>query len=58
MKQKFQPPYLGAAYYPEAWPLEQIDDDIKLMLKASMNVMRMGEFAWQRDAAAPYDRPV
>jgi beta-galactosidase GanA len=58
MKHKLQPPYLGAAYYPEAWPLEQIDDDIRLMLKAGMNVMRMGEFAWQRDAAVPHDRPV
>lgn len=47
-KRKHQPPYLGAAYYPEAWPLELIDEDIKLMLKAGMNVMRIGEFAWQR----------
>ncbi len=44
----FQPPYYGAAYYPEDWPLEQIDDDIALMKEAGMNVMRVGEFAWAR----------
>jgi len=45
---KIQPPYYGAAYYPEDWPLEQIDDDIALMKEAGMNVMRIGEFAWSR----------
>jgi beta-galactosidase GanA len=42
------PPYLGAAYYPEDWPLDQIDQDIALMQQAGMNVMRVGEFAWSR----------
>lgn len=42
------PPYLGAAYYPEDWPLEQIDADVALMKDAGMNVMRVGEFAWSR----------
>jgi beta-galactosidase GanA len=42
------PPYLGAAYYPEDWPLAQIDQDIALMQQAGMNVMRVGEFAWSR----------
>ena len=42
------PPYLGAAYYPEDWPPEQIDEDIALMKQAGMNVMRVGEFAWSR----------
>ncbi len=42
------PPYLGAAYYPEDWPLEQIDYDIALMKEAGMSVMRIGEFAWSR----------
>lgn len=41
-------PYYGAAYYPEDWPLEQIDQDIALMKDAGMNVMRIGEFAWSR----------
>ena len=43
-----KPPYLGAAYYPEDWPLEQIDQDIALMKELGMNVMRIGEFAWSR----------
>ena len=42
------PPYLGAAYYPEDWPLEQIDHDVDLMKQAGMTVMRVGEFAWSR----------
>jgi beta-galactosidase GanA len=46
MKAPVSPPYFGAAYYPEAWPLTQIDADIALMKKAGMNVMRIGEFAW------------
>jgi beta-galactosidase GanA len=45
---KPSPPYLGAAYYPEDWPLAQIDEDIKLMKQAGMKVMRVGEFAWSR----------
>ena len=43
-----EPPYLGAAYYPEAWPLEQVDRDVELMLRAGLNVVRVGEFAWSR----------
>ena len=42
----FKPPFLGAAYYPEAWPPEQVDEDIRLMLDAGLNVMRVAEFAW------------
>ena len=43
---RFSPPYLGAAYYPEAWPLSQVDEDIALMKDAGMTLMRIGEFAW------------
>ncbi len=43
---RFSPPYLGAAYYPEAWPPEQVDEDIRLMLDAGINVVRIAEFAW------------
>jgi len=43
---KFKPPFLGAAYYPEAWPLEQIDEDVTLMKETGLNVARIGEFAW------------
>jgi beta-galactosidase len=45
---KPSPPYLGAAYYPEDWPLSQIDEDIKLMKQAGMKTMRIAEFAWSR----------
>lgn len=38
--------YLGAAYYPEVNYFETLDEDIKYMLKAGLNVMRLGEFAW------------
>ncbi len=48
MKTRPSPPYFGAAYYPEVWPLEQVDADIALMKKAGMNVMRIAEFAWSR----------
>jgi beta-galactosidase GanA len=41
-----KPPYLGAAYYPEDWPAQQVDEDIRLMKEAGMKVMRIGEFAW------------
>lgn len=46
--EKFQPPYLGAAYYPEDWPEEQIPADIALMKEAKINLVRVGEFAWHR----------
>lgn len=42
----FKPPYLGAAYYPEDWPFEQIDGDIALMQQTGINMVRLGEFAW------------
>lgn len=48
MLSTMKPPYLGAAYYPEDWPMEQVDQDIALMKQAGMNVMRIGEFAWSR----------
>lgn len=39
--------YHGAAYYPELWNDEQvIEQDIRLMKEAGMNVVRIGEFAW------------
>ncbi len=47
-KSRFGPPYLGAAYYPEDWPPEQVDEDIRLMKLAGMNVARIGEFAWSK----------
>lgn len=38
----------GACYYPERWTAEQAKDHIKLMVKARMNVVRMGEACWSR----------
>ncbi|OAS82060.1 MULTISPECIES: beta-galactosidase [Metabacillus] len=38
--------YHGAAYYPELWNEEAIENDINLMIEAGINVIRMGEFAW------------
>ena len=43
-----QPPYLGAAYYPEDWPEEEMDYDISMMKKAGITVARIGEFAWHK----------
>ncbi|MBI4926577.1 MAG: beta-galactosidase, partial [Anaerolineae bacterium] len=38
--------HFGAAYYPEHWPEDRVDQDIPLMLDAGFTVVRMGEFAW------------
>ena len=38
--------YHGVAYYPELWPVDNIDQDIKEMKKLGINVVRMAEFAW------------
>ena len=40
--------YYGAAYYPEAWPDSCVDDDIRRMKEAHVNVVRMAEFAWSK----------
>ncbi|TYP71090.1 beta-galactosidase [Paenibacillus methanolicus] len=39
---------LGACYYPEQWPREMWEHDIRLMKEANFNVVRIGEFAWAR----------
>lgn len=38
--------YIGTAYYPEHWPEARWQEDLDLMLRAGLNVVRMGEFAW------------
>lgn len=40
--------YHGAAYYPELWDNKIIEEDIELMKKVGINVVRMGEFAWSQ----------
>ncbi len=41
--------YIGADYYPEAWEEDRIDFDIEKMKECGFNVVRIGEFAWQKD---------
>ncbi len=36
----------GASYYPEYMPYERVEEDIELMKKAGINVVRMGESTW------------
>jgi beta-galactosidase GanA len=43
---EIKPPYLGAAYYPECWEPELIDEDIQKMKEAGINCARIAEFAW------------
>jgi beta-galactosidase len=38
--------YHGAAYYPELWDENVIEQDIQLMKQAGINVIRIAEFAW------------
>jgi beta-galactosidase len=38
--------YIGVDYYPEHWPRERWETDIKLMKEAGFNVVRLAEFAW------------
>jgi beta-galactosidase len=38
--------YRGVAYYPEFWPEDRWDEDIRLMREAHINLVRIGEFAW------------
>jgi beta-galactosidase GanA len=42
-----QPPYVGAAYYPEVAG-DEIDRDIRQMLSVGVNMVRMAEFAWSK----------
>lgn len=38
--------HIGSAYYPEQWPAERWQEDIRLMKDLGLTVARMGEFAW------------
>jgi beta-galactosidase len=38
----------GAAYYPEYQPYERLEHDLELMVKANLNVVRVGESTWAR----------
>ncbi len=39
-------PLLGAAYYPEDWDESAQEQDIAMMVRAGIGVVRIGEFAW------------
>ena len=45
MKNKI--PFLGVAYYPEAWDRSQIDEDLDKMLEHGISCVRIAEFAWK-----------
>jgi len=36
----------GAAYYPEYMPYDRLDQDVRLMQEAGLNVVRVGESSW------------
>jgi len=36
----------GVAYYPEYMPYDRLDQDVQLMQKAGISVVRIGEFSW------------
>lgn len=42
------PTTLGVAWYPEQWPKREWENDLILMEKAHIHVVRVGEFAWSR----------
>ena len=39
---------LGSAWYPEQWPEERWEEDLRLMEAANIKVVRITEFAWSR----------
>jgi beta-galactosidase len=38
--------YVGVDYYPEQWPRERWETDVRLMQEAGFNVVRLAEFSW------------
>ena len=38
--------YVGVDYYPEHWPKERWETDVRLMRDAGFNVVRLAEFSW------------
>ena len=37
---------LGVDYYPEHWPADMLEEDIKRIVSLGANTVRIGEFAW------------
>ena len=40
--------YFGSAYYPEHWPEDRWETDVKMMRDAGFNVVRLAEFSWSK----------
>ncbi|MGE4488694.1 MAG: beta-galactosidase [Kiritimatiellales bacterium] len=38
--------WIGAAYYPELWPEDQLAGDLLRIKKAGLNAVRLAEFSW------------
>jgi beta-galactosidase len=38
--------YVGTDYYPEHWPEERWETDLKMMHEAGFNIVRVAEFSW------------
>ena len=45
---RWDPLQLGTCYYPEHWDRELWKDDLKRMLEAGIETVRIGEFAWSK----------
>ena len=39
---------LGACYYPEQWPGEMWENDLRRMKETGIDVIRIAEFAWNK----------
>lgn len=39
---------VGTAYYPEHWPQQRWEEDLRLMQQAGITVVRLAELAWSR----------
>jgi beta-galactosidase len=38
--------YVGVDYYPEHWPQERWETDLRMMREAGFNIVRVAEFSW------------
>ncbi|HJQ80798.1 MAG TPA: beta-galactosidase, partial [Lacipirellulaceae bacterium] len=38
--------YVGVDYYPEHWPQDRWETDLRMMREADFNIVRVGEFSW------------
>ncbi len=48
MKKNINQFLYGVCYYPEHWEAEMVEEDLKRIKDAGLNVIRMGEFAWSK----------